>query len=69
MQSSPFGCGGGVDGYLGSLAGLDVADVFGEEPCFGDECFGGANFVDFLSGEEVLAGGEVVEGKDGSGAW
>lgn len=69
MQSSPFGCGEGVDGYLGALAGLDVADVFGKEPCFGDECFGGADFGNFLAGEEVLAGCEIVEGKDGSSAW
>lgn len=51
------------------LAGLDVADVFGKEPCFGDECFSGADFGDFLAGEEILAGCEVVEGKDGSVAW
>lgn len=69
MQSSPFGCGEGVDGYLGALAGLDVADVFGKEPCFGDKCFRGADFGDFLASKEVLAGCEVVEGKNGSGAW
>ena len=56
---------------MGVLVGLEVADVFGKEPGFGDESLGGADFGDFLAGEKVLTGwcDTVLRPGDGSVVW